>query len=97
MPEMYFRVRWPDDSVSVCYSPSSTIRDAFVVGRGYAVDEFVDRSRRALEYASERVAQKYGYGCAHAARQIEEIEHRAAAFSDCRDALITVEDFGEST
>jgi uncharacterized repeat protein (TIGR04042 family) len=93
MPEMTFRVRWPDDSTTLCYSPSSTIREAFVIGEGYPVPEFVARSRAALEHASARVAQKYGYGCAHAQRQIEEIESQAAAFANRADARITVEAF----
>lgn len=95
MPEMYFHVRWPDDSKTVCYSPSTTIRDAFVLGEGYRIDEFVARSRTALAYASDRVAKKYGYGCAHAQRQIAEIETRAAAFADRDNAYVTVEAFGE--
>lgn len=97
MPEIYFRVRWPDDSTTVCYSPSSTIKDALTAGHGYPVAEFVLRSRNALEHASARVAEKYGYGCAHAQRQIEEIELQAALFADREDARITVEKFGDQS
>lgn len=97
MPELFFRVRWPDETTTVCYSPSSTITDALTQGKGYPLQEFVERSRTALIYASERVAQKYGYGCAHAARQIEEIETYAARFSDNADACVTVESFGDPT
>jgi len=94
MPELLFRVRWPDDTTTLCYSPSSTIADAFTQGEGYPVPEFVERSRNALQHASERVAQKYGYGCAHATRQIEEIETYAARFEGQPDACVVVESFG---
>lgn len=92
MPEMHFRVRWPDDSTSVCYSPSSTIQEAFVLQQAYARDEFVQRSRDALLHASERVAQKYGYGCGHALAQIAEIERRARQYPP--QSTVTVEAFG---
>jgi uncharacterized repeat protein (TIGR04042 family) len=94
MPEVYFRVRWPDASTSVCYSPSSTISAALPPGSDYALADFVARSRAALEHASARVAAKYGYGCAHAQRQIEEIAERAAQFTD-PTARVVVEDCGE--
>lgn len=97
MPEMYFHVRWPDDSAMTCYSPSTTIRDALIVGASYSVAEFVERSRTALTHASTRVANKYGYGCAHALRQIEEIETRAADFVDRENAYVTVESFGDES
>ncbi|MFT4045251.1 MAG: MSMEG_0570 family nitrogen starvation response protein [Solimonas sp.] len=93
MPEMQFRVRWPDDSSMLCYSPSSTIREAFVLGHPYPVAEFVAKSRAALEHASRRVAQKYGFGCAHAAVQIHEIEAAAARFARDPHATVTVESF----
>lgn len=95
MPEMYFHVRWPDDSTMACYSPSTTIRDAFVVGERYDVNEFVARSRTALTHASKRVADKFGYGCAHALRQIEEIEIHAAKFADRENSYVTVEALGD--
>lgn len=92
MPEVHFRVRWPDGSVLRAYSPSSTIKDAFVAGRAYPLDEFVSLARAALQYASERVARIYGYGCGHAAAQIREIEHIAGRFGDgpAGDAAVVV-------
>ncbi|MGB0219696.1 MAG: MSMEG_0570 family nitrogen starvation response protein [Sinimarinibacterium flocculans] len=93
MPEMTFRVRWPDDSVTACYSPSSTIRDAFETGRRYPLDEFVARSRAALEHASTRVAEKYGFGCGQALAQIRAIEQRATQYRDHPAAEVVVESF----
>ena len=93
MPELTFKVRWPDASVSRCYSPSSTVREVFAVGTPYPVQTFVAMSRKALEHASERVAQKYGYGCGHAAQQIREIEQTAARFVDHPHAVVVVEGY----
>ena len=93
MPEMYFVVRWPDNSTETCYSPSSTIRDALELQRPYGVAEFVRISTAALTHASERVARKYGYGCGHAHAQIVEIERRARRYAADPDARITVEAF----
>ncbi|WP_028009476.1 MSMEG_0570 family nitrogen starvation response protein [Solimonas flava] len=93
MPEVQFRVRWPDASSTLCYSPSSTIREAFVLGHAYPLQEFVARSRAALEHASLRVAQKYGFGCAHAALQIREIEQAAARYAGDPHATVTVESY----
>lgn len=95
MPEMHFHVRWPDDTASACYSPSLVIKDFFEPGRSYPVADFLARSREALTIASERVRQKYGMGCAHAAHQLAEIEAMAARFTDRADARVLVESFEE--
>ena len=95
MPEMSFRVRWPDDSEQLCYSPSSTTRDFFTPGEAYPLDEFVERSRRALKLASERVRQRYGYACSSAAAQLQQIEQTAARFAATPDARVTVQSFEE--
>ena len=90
MPELMFRVRWPDASISLCYSPSSTVREAFVLQQPYALDDFVARSRAALEHASARVAAKYGWGCGHASAQIREIEATAQRWRGDPAATVVV-------
>jgi uncharacterized repeat protein (TIGR04042 family) len=80
MPEMHFRVRWPDESETRCYSPSLVIRDFFEPGRSYALGDFLGRSRQALSIASERVRAKYGRPCSLALGQLNEIERLAQAF-----------------
>lgn len=81
MPEMQFAVRWPDESVTDCYSPSLVVRDYLEVGTTYALDDFVDRVRTALTIASERVEAKYGYPCANALAQLAIIERTAERFT----------------
>ncbi|MBV1832322.1 MSMEG_0570 family nitrogen starvation response protein, partial [Komagataeibacter sp. AV436] len=55
MPEMTFRVRWPDGQETDCYSPSLVIRDHFTPGQDYPVREFLEKADTALTDASERV------------------------------------------
>lgn len=93
MPELHFRVRWPDASTSLCYSPSSTVRDALRLQHPYPLQDFVAASRAALEHASARVAQKYGWGCGHASAQIREIETTAQRWADDPQATVTVVGF----
>jgi uncharacterized repeat protein (TIGR04042 family) len=93
MPEVRFRVRWPDDSVTECYSPSREIGASLSVGTPYPPAEFARRCREGLERGSERVRMKYGYGCGHAALQAEEIDRLAARFADWPEARVLVEAF----
>lgn len=78
MPEMTFTVRWPDGAVDECYSPSLVMHDHLAVGATYPVAEFVARTSAALDLASERVLQRYGFACTSAIQQRGEIEARAA-------------------
>lgn len=80
MPEMHFRVRWPDESETRCYSPSLVIRDFFEPGKSYTLGDFLGRSRQALSIASERVRAKYGHPCSLALGQLGEIEQLAQRF-----------------
>ncbi|WP_446809728.1 MSMEG_0570 family nitrogen starvation response protein [Methylomonas sp. 2BW1-5-20] len=95
MPEMRFRVRWPDQSESLCYSPSLVIKDFFDAGQSYPLNEFVSRSREALGIASERVRQKYGYTCSSAMSQLADIEAVATRFWDSETPSVTVIEFIE--
>nr|WP_206292732.1 MSMEG_0570 family nitrogen starvation response protein [Humisphaera borealis] len=92
---MRFRVRWPDESVSSCYSPSLVIKDFFEVGQSYTVADFVGRSREALTIASNRVKQKYGFACSSAADQLQSIESTAARFKNASEQKVLVLGFDE--
>ncbi|MGQ0698946.1 MAG: MSMEG_0570 family nitrogen starvation response protein [Panacagrimonas sp.] len=95
MPEIHFQVRWPDESRQSCYSPSSHIKEFFAAGQAYPLAEFLDRSRRGLAHASERVRERYGYACSSAAMQLEQIERIASGFAQTPGARVTVESFHE--
>ncbi len=90
MPEIHFRIRWPDASVQRCYSPSTVAEEFFAAGDSYPVPDFVDRSREALAEASERVRRIRGFGCVRAAAQFADIQARARSFDD---GQVTVEGF----
>ena len=79
MPEVHFRIRWPDGTVEQCYSPSSVVSDHLSAGTNYTVADFMDRARRAMTQASDRVAQIYGRPCSLALAQAERLEKRYAA------------------
>jgi len=79
LPELHFIVRWPDDSVSECYSPSLVLLEQLEAGASYPIEDFVARVRVALTLGSERVHAKYGFACAKALGQLEWIEAKAAS------------------
>ncbi len=93
MPEMTFSVRWPDESVSHCYSPSLVVKEHLAVGQSYPLADFVDRARTALTIASDRVRAKYGFACTSAAAQLDEIERTAARFAGDAAGVVTVVGF----
>lgn len=95
MPEMRFRIRWPDGGRDSCYSPSLVIKDYLVPGAHYPVEAFVQRAREALTVASERVAARYGVPCSRAIGQLRAIEAAAARQPRGPDATVLVEAFEE--
>ncbi len=88
MPAVNFRVRWPDDSQSECYSPSTIIRDYVKAGQSLTIAEFAERSRSGLCAASERGRQRYGYACSSAMDQLAQIERHCRKFKS--DAIVEI-------
>ncbi|PSB26008.1 MSMEG_0570 family nitrogen starvation response protein [Stenomitos frigidus] len=82
MPEIRFQIELPDGSQEVCYSPSLIVKDYFTSGSEYALTDFIDRSRTALNIASDRVRAKYGRPCGLALGQLAQIEAMASKYSD---------------
>lgn len=97
VPEIHFVVRWPDDTVTACYSPSFVVREFFAVGSSYALDDFLARSREALGIASERVQARYGFPCSRARAELASIEAKCRALERTRDdgapAAVRIEAF----
>jgi uncharacterized repeat protein (TIGR04042 family) len=94
MPEMHFSVRLPNGATIVCYSPSYIIEEYLTVGKQYAVPEFVARTREALNIASERVRERYGFACSSALDQQALIEQAVSELSAREQAeSVTVLDF----
>jgi len=90
MPELTFRLRWPDESETVNYSPSTIVRQYFSSGTRYGIEEFLLRARQALHAASARVEEKYGHPCARARATLAAIESRAETFAQHPDAAVTI-------
>ncbi|MBZ5762661.1 MULTISPECIES: MSMEG_0570 family nitrogen starvation response protein [Rhizobium] len=93
MPEMRFVITWPDGTDETCYSPSLIIRDFLAEGESYPVADFVERSRKALTIASDRVEAKYGFACSAANDQLARIESAAEPFLAGEDARIRCKSF----
>lgn len=89
MPDLTFRIRWPNGDEEACYSPSSIIRNFFQEGEAYPLDEFVDLIEKAFEAASERVRAVHGYPCSRAASQLATLKTRSNAFETYPDATVT--------
>jgi len=90
MPVMHFRVQWPDGTEANCYSPSTVVGEFLVAGKSYALSEFVERSREALQIGSERVREKYGFACSAAMDQLAQIEQKAEGFLSDPQAVVKV-------
>jgi uncharacterized repeat protein (TIGR04042 family) len=90
MPVMHFLIQWPDNSEANCYSPSQVVSDFFTPGQDYPVHDFVSRAREALNIASERVREKYGFACSAAMDQLAQIEVEAERFIAEPDARVKV-------
>lgn len=80
MPEMHFRVEWPDGEQVSYYSPSLVIKKYFDENGEYSVAEFVEKSRESLNIASDRVQAKYGFPCGRAMGSLQAIERAAARY-----------------
>ena len=66
MPAVRFRVEWPDGKNEVYYCPSTIVYDYLQLNSGYSLDQFSEKISQALDHASERVKQKFGYYCSAA-------------------------------
>jgi uncharacterized repeat protein (TIGR04042 family) len=80
MPEISFRIRWPDGVEEECYSPSTVIHDHLKAGQTYRVDDFATRSRTALDLAARRVEAKYGFRCSSAEAQAAKLAAAVARY-----------------
>jgi uncharacterized repeat protein (TIGR04042 family) len=95
MPEMSFRIRWPDASEASYYSPSLIVEDFLVPGETLPLPEFLTRAVEALGIASDRVAQKYGFPCSRAQASVAAINQAATKFADLPDATIKILEFSQ--
>ncbi len=94
MPEIRFCFCWPDGTVETAYSPSLVVKDYFEPGE-YALGDFLERARTALQIASNRVEAKYGRPCSLALSQLSRLESAAARYHDYPDPKVQFQRFVE--
>ncbi|MFT7773756.1 MSMEG_0570 family nitrogen starvation response protein [Roseateles sp.] len=90
MPAIHYRLRWPDASETVSYSPSLAIQDFLQADQDYAVADFLVRLNDATRIANERVQAKFGFVCSRANDQLADSAARVAAFAHQPDARVRV-------
>jgi uncharacterized repeat protein (TIGR04042 family) len=76
MPSVNFDVIWPDGDKVTYYSPSTIVREHLNAGAEYSQAEFGERIQTALNAASERVYQRFGYYCTAASAELEKIRRK---------------------
>ena len=89
MPEINFKIQWPDGQQETCYSPSLVVKQYFEPGAIYTVSEFVEKSRASLTIASDRVQAKFGFPCSRALGQLRKIEATARTYESAPDSTVT--------
>jgi putative flavoprotein involved in K+ transport len=96
MPETYLHIRWPDGNDDVIYSPSTVIRQYFEPDQQLSLVEFEQTCTQALDHASERVYQSYGFACTSAMAERDRIQRTirallaASATDDQRVQILTI-------
>ncbi|HTL88003.1 MAG TPA: MSMEG_0570 family nitrogen starvation response protein [Leptolyngbya sp.] len=95
MPEVRFQIRWSDGTQDSCYSPSLIVKEYFSPNTHYGLEDFVQRSRIALNIASDRVKAKYGRPCGLALGQLQEIEEKSKRYAHLPEATVEVISFLE--
>lgn len=88
MPVVQFEVVWPDGKTEACYSPSSVIKEHFIEGETYPLQDFLSISETALNAASSRVTERFGFACSSAMDQLSVIKSRCASFENTPDASV---------
>lgn len=81
MPAVNFEVQWPDGDVKTYYSPSTVIRQ-YLKDDHYSLDEFAERISLAMNMASERVREKFGYYCSSASDELLQINAKIHRLRD---------------
>lgn len=95
MPEIQFQIRWPDGVEDICYSPSLVIKDYLTPDCDYPLNDFLERSRTALQIANQRVLDKYGFPCGRALGQLRQIEMRSDRYRHLDQPIVRVLKFIE--
>ena len=92
MPEVNTKIQWPDEKITICYSPSTVIREYFHEGMTVSVTELVRKIKEALDRACLRVEVKLGVRCNKASENQHMINSQARKFrSDETVKIVSME------
>jgi len=89
MPEVHVNIEWPGQVTDKIYSPSTIIDQYLKPGDEFTLVEFESRITLALEQASMRVYERFGYECTSAMAELERVKGRIAAVSE-QDGLVKI-------
>ena len=90
MPEVNFKIQWPDGKQEICYSPSLVVKKYFEPGEVYTISEFVEKARESLNIASDRVQAAYGFPCSRALGQLRKIETTAQQYQKAPNGKVSI-------
>ena len=88
MPDLTFEIEWPDGRVTGHYSPSTIVRQYLEVGQHLSVRRLLEVSAAALERASMRVEEVYGYRCSSALESMGTILREAERYRPDEEVTI---------
>jgi uncharacterized repeat protein (TIGR04042 family) len=89
MPEVNVPIEWPDKQKDSIYSPSTVLLQYIKSGDSLSIQDFDERISQALQLASQRVYERYGFECTSAMGELSRIKARIASIND-KNQLIKV-------
>lgn len=95
MPEIRFKIQWPDGKEEICYSPSLVVREYLESATEYELLDFLARARTALTEGSRRVEAKFGFPCSMALMQLQKIEATSNCYTQQPQAKVKLLQFIE--
>jgi len=82
MPEVNVNIEWPDKQKDSIYSPSTVLLQYIKSGDSLSIQDFDDRISQALQLASQRVYERYGFECTSAMGELARLKARIASIGD---------------
>lgn len=89
MPEVNVNIEWPDKQRDRIYSPSTVLLQYIKSGDSLSIRDFDERISQALQLASQRVYERYGFECTSAMDELARLKARIAAIND-KNQLIKI-------
>ncbi|MVM28517.1 MSMEG_0570 family nitrogen starvation response protein [Spirosoma sp. HMF4905] len=89
MPEVNVTIEWPDKQKDSIYSPSTVLLQYIKSGDSLSIQDFDERISQALQLASQRVYERYGFECTSAMGELARLKARIATIND-KNQLIKV-------